>query len=43
MEVVVSVTCEVTMARFRDEIGRKKDEATGLSRRALEPGGEREE
>jgi hypothetical protein len=29
-EAVVSVTCEVTLTRFRDDIGRKKDEATGL-------------
>lgn len=29
-EAVVSVTCEVTLTRFKDDIGRKKDEATGL-------------
>jgi len=29
-EAVVSVTCEVTLTRFRGDIGRKKDEATGL-------------
>jgi predicted DNA-binding protein with PD1-like motif len=39
-EASVSVTCEVTLTRFRDDIGRKKDEATGLSRLALEPGGD---
>jgi len=39
-EAVVSVTCEVTLIRFRDDIGRKKDEATGLSLLALDPGGE---
>jgi hypothetical protein len=42
-EAVVSVTCEVTLVRFRDEIGRTKDEATGLAKLALEPGAEREE
>lgn len=42
-EAVVSVTCEITLVRFRDEIGRKRDEASGLSKLALEPGGEREE
>ena len=36
-EAVVSVTCEVTLTRFRDDIGRTKDEATGLFRLALEP------
>ena len=39
-DAVVSVTCEVTLTRFRDDIGRKKDEATGLLRLALEPGEE---
>ena len=29
-EAFVSVTCEITLTRFRDDIGRKKDEATGL-------------
>jgi uncharacterized protein len=29
-EAVVSVTCEVTLTRFKDDIGRKKDAATGL-------------
>jgi predicted DNA-binding protein with PD1-like motif len=29
-EAVVSVTCEVTLTRFRDDIGRKKDVVTGL-------------
>jgi predicted DNA-binding protein with PD1-like motif len=39
-EAVVSVTCEITLTRFRDDIGRRKDAATGLSLLALEPGGE---
>jgi len=39
-EAVVSVTCEITLTRFRDEIGRKKDERSGLSKLALEPGGD---
>jgi predicted DNA-binding protein with PD1-like motif len=38
-EAVVSVTCEVTLTRLRDDIGRKKDEATGLSLLDLKPGG----
>lgn len=42
-EAVVSVTCEVTLVRFRDGIGRKRDETSGLWRLALEPGEEREE
>ncbi len=37
-EAVVSVTCEVTLTRFRDDIGRTKDEASGFWRLALEPG-----
>jgi predicted DNA-binding protein with PD1-like motif len=37
-EAVVSVTCEVTLTRFRDDIGRKKDAKTGLWKLALEPG-----
>lgn len=41
-EAVVSVTCEVTLVRFRDEIGRTRDEATGLAKLALDPGAERE-
>ena len=41
-EAVVSVTCEITLTRFRDEIGRTKDEANGLWKLALEPGAERE-
>jgi uncharacterized protein len=36
-EAVVSVTCEVTLTRFRDDIGRTKDEATGFLKLALEP------
>lgn len=39
-EAVVSVTCEVTLVRFRDDIVRKTDAATGLSKLALDPGGE---
>jgi len=34
------VTCEVTLVRFRDDIVRKTDAATGLSKLALDPGGE---
>jgi hypothetical protein len=37
-EAVVSVTCEVTLVRFRDDIARAKDAASGLLRLALEPG-----
>lgn len=37
-EAVVSVTCEVTLTRFRDDIGRTKDEASGFLKLALEPG-----
>jgi predicted DNA-binding protein with PD1-like motif len=36
-EAVVSVTCEVTLTRFKDDIGRKKDEATGLFLLDLKP------
>jgi hypothetical protein len=32
------VTCEVTLVRFRDDIARAKDAASGLLRLALEPG-----
>ena len=39
-EAVVSVTCEITLVRFRDDIGRTKDAATGLPLLALDPGGE---
>lgn len=39
-EAVVSVTCEITLVRFRDDIGRTKDEATGLTKLALEPDGD---
>jgi len=31
------VTCEVTLTRFRDDIGRKKDEAIGLFLLDLKP------
>jgi predicted DNA-binding protein with PD1-like motif len=39
-EAEVSVTCEITLTRFRDDIGRTKDAATGLFRLALDPGGD---
>jgi hypothetical protein len=39
-EAVVSATCEVTLVRFRDEIGRKRDGASGLWKLALEPDGD---
>jgi predicted DNA-binding protein with PD1-like motif len=39
-EATVSVTCEITLNRFRDDIGRKKDEGSGVWRLALEPGGD---
>jgi hypothetical protein len=39
-EAAVSVTCEVTLTRFRDDIGRKRDEASGFWKLALEPGGD---
>ncbi len=39
-EAVVSVTCEITLVRFRDDIGRRKDEASGLWKLALEPDGD---
>jgi predicted DNA-binding protein with PD1-like motif len=39
-EAVVSVTCEITLTRFRDDIGRTKDEASGLWKLSLEPGGD---
>jgi len=39
-EAVVSATCEITLTRFRDDIGRVKDGASGLWRLALDPGGE---
>lgn len=42
-EAVVSVTCEVALVRFRDAIGRTRDERSGLWKLALEPGAEREE
>jgi predicted DNA-binding protein with PD1-like motif len=38
-EAVVSVTCEVTLTRFKDDIGRAKDAATGLSLLDLKSGG----
>lgn len=36
-EATVAVTCEITLVRFKDDIGRKKDEAAGFSKLALEP------
>jgi len=39
-EAVVSATCEITLTRFFDEIGRKKDEASGLWLLDLKPEGE---
>jgi predicted DNA-binding protein with PD1-like motif len=39
-EAVVSMTCEIILTRFRDDIGRKKDEASGFLKLALEPGGD---
>jgi predicted DNA-binding protein with PD1-like motif len=39
-EAEVSVTCEITLTRFRDDIGRTKDAATGLWKLALDPGGD---
>ena len=39
-EAVVSVTGEITLTRFRDDIGRTKDAASGLWTLALEPGGD---
>lgn len=37
-EAVVSVTCEITLTRFRDDIGRTRDAANGFLKLALEPG-----
>ncbi|OGD13438.1 MAG: hypothetical protein A2W20_03490 [Candidatus Aminicenantes bacterium RBG_16_66_30] len=39
-EAAVSVTCEVTLTRFRDEIARTKDGANGLWKLALDSGGD---
>ncbi len=39
-EAVVSVTCEITLVRFRDDIGRTKGEAGVPPRLALEPDGD---
>jgi uncharacterized protein len=39
-EAEVSVTCEVTLVRFRDDIARTKDAASGLWKLALDPDGE---
>jgi predicted DNA-binding protein with PD1-like motif len=37
-EATVSATCEITLTRFKDDIGRKRDEATGLFLLDLKPG-----
>jgi len=37
-EATVSATCEITLTRFNDDIGRKRDEATGLFLLDLKPG-----
>ncbi len=37
-EAVVAVTCEIVLVRFRDDIARTKDEASGFWKLALEPG-----
>jgi len=39
-EAVVSATCEITLVRFRDDIGRIRDAASGTTRLALEPAGD---
>lgn len=39
-EAVVSATCEVVLVRFRDDIVRKTDASSGLSKIVLEPSGE---
>jgi len=39
-EAVVLVTCEITLTRFRDDIARTKDAASGLWKLALDPGGD---
>jgi uncharacterized protein len=36
-EAVVSVTCEITLVRFRDDIARRRDGSDGFSKLALEP------
>jgi predicted DNA-binding protein with PD1-like motif len=39
-EAEVSATCEITLVRFRDDIARRKDAASGLWRLAIDPGGD---
>ncbi len=39
-EATVLATCEITLVRFRDDIARTRDAATGLWRLALDPGGD---
>jgi predicted DNA-binding protein with PD1-like motif len=39
-EAVVSAACEIILTRFFDEIGRKKDETTGLYLLDLKPEGD---
>lgn len=39
-EAVVSATCEITLTRFFDEIGRRRDEATGVYLLDLKPDGD---
>jgi len=39
-EAVVSAACEIILTRFFDDIGRRKDEATGLYRLDLKPEGD---
>jgi predicted DNA-binding protein with PD1-like motif len=36
-EAVVAVTCEITLVAFKDDIARKRDEASGFLKIALEP------
>jgi predicted DNA-binding protein with PD1-like motif len=39
-EAVVSAACEITLTRFFDEIGRRRDEATGVYLLDLKPDGD---
>lgn len=36
-EATVALTCEIHLVRFKDDIARKKDEASGFMKIALEP------
>ena len=36
-EAVVALTCEITLVAFKDDIARRKDEASGFLKIALEP------